>query len=36
MVNGFTGFILRDQRRAEHSVRFGACIKRLSRCCIGG
>jgi hypothetical protein len=33
MVNGFTGFILRHQLSAEHSVRFGA---RLGRCYIGG
>jgi len=36
MVNGFAGSVLRHQRSAEHSVGFGARIKRLGRCNIGG
>jgi hypothetical protein len=36
MVNGFAGFALRHQRSAEHSVRFGACIRRLARGYVGG
>src|ERR1700745_2802280 len=36
MVNGFASLALRHQRSAEHSVRFGARIKRLGRSYIGG